>query len=123
MDAYFGAMCCVPFLVTVNLLTLTSARFYNNRVRSTSPSFSEVGFPYSVCGCILEWQSVAYHFWVTVTLTLTSDLIFRMIMSGAYLLHDLRQESKIKCVGVSRNGDVSRTIFESLTLLTVTLWL
>ena len=26
-------------------------------------------------------------FWVTVTLTLTSDLVFRIIMSGAYLLY------------------------------------
>ena len=29
---------------------------------------------------------MAYHFWVTVTLTLTSDLLFRIIMSRAYLI-------------------------------------
>ena len=43
--------------------------------------FFEVGIPNFMCGCILGWPSVAYHFWVTVTLT--SDLIFR-IMYGAF---------------------------------------
>ena len=60
------------------------------RVRSISPIFFEVGIPNLVCGYILGWGSVAYHFWVTVTLTLTSDLDFRIIVSGAYLLYDLR---------------------------------
>ena len=32
-----------------------------------------------------------YHFLVTVTLT--SDLVLRIIVSGAYLLYSLRQES------------------------------
>ena len=54
------------------------------RVRSISPIFFEVGIPNLVCGCILGWRSVAYHFWVTVTLT--SDLDFRIIVSGAYLI-------------------------------------
>ena len=36
-----------------------------------------------VCGCILEWWSVKYHFWVTVTLT--SDLVSRIIVSRAYI--------------------------------------
>ena len=53
-------------------------------------TFFEVGIPNLVCGCILGWQSVAYHFQVTVTLILTSDLVFRIIMSGAYLLYSLR---------------------------------
>ena len=44
------------------------------RVRCISPIFFEVGFPNLMCGCILGWQSVAYHFRVTVTLT--SDLVF-----------------------------------------------
>ena len=39
------------------------------RVRSISPIFFEVGIPNLVCGCILGWRSVAYHFRVTVTLT------------------------------------------------------
>ena len=46
------------------------------RVRFISPLFFEVGIPNLVCGYILEWQSVAYHFHVTVTLNLTSDLVF-----------------------------------------------
>ena len=58
------------------------------RVRSISPIFFEKGIPNLVCGYILGWQSVAYHFQVTVTLT--SDLVFRIIVSGAYLLYYLR---------------------------------
>ena len=58
------------------------------RVRCISPIFFEGGIPNLVCGCILGWRSVAYHFWVTVTLT--SDLVFRIIVSGAYLLYYLR---------------------------------
>ena len=60
------------------------------RVRSISPIFFEVGIPNLVCGYVLGWRSVAYHFRVTVTLTLTSDLVFRIIVSGAYLLYYLR---------------------------------
>ena len=55
-----------------------------------------------------------YHFRVTVTLTLTSDLVFRIIVSGAYLLYYLRQISQIWRVDASRNDEVSRTIIESL---------
>ena len=57
-------------------------------VRCISPIFFEVGIPNLMCGCILGWQSVAYHFWVTVTMT--SDLVFTIIVSGAYLLYYLR---------------------------------
>ena len=57
-------------------------------VRCISPIFFEVGIPNLGCGYILGWQSVAYHFQVTVTLT--SDLVFNMIVSGAYLLYYLR---------------------------------
>ena len=60
------------------------------RVRCISPIIFEVRIPNLMCGCILGWRSVAYHFWVTVTLTLTSDLVFRIIVSGAYLLYYLR---------------------------------
>ena len=65
------------------------------RVRSISPIFFELGIPNLVCGYILGWRSVAYHFRVTVTLTLTSDLVFIIIMSGAYLLYYLSKESQI----------------------------
>ena len=37
----------------------------------------EVGIPILVCGYILGWQSVVDHFCVTVTLNLTSDLVFK----------------------------------------------
>ena len=60
------------------------------RVRSISPIFFEVGIPNLVCGYIFGWRSVAYHFRVTATLTLTSDLVFRIIVSGAYILYSLR---------------------------------
>ena len=69
-------------------------------VRCISPIFFEVGIPNLVCGCILGLRSVTYHFRDTVTLTLTSDLVFIVIkrlsvrpsrfVSGAYLLHSLR---------------------------------
>ena len=69
------------------------------RVRCLSPIFFQVGIPNLVCRCIFGWQSVAYHFRVTVTSTLTSDLVFIVItmsvcpsrfVSGAYLLCSLR---------------------------------
>ena len=58
------------------------------RVRCISPRFFEVEIPNLMCGYIMGWWSVAYHFRVTVTLT--SDLVVRIIMSGAYLLYYLR---------------------------------
>ena len=42
-----------------------------------SPILYEVGITDLICGFILGWQSGAYHFLVTLTLTLTVDLIFR----------------------------------------------
>ena len=82
------------------------------RVRSISPIFFELGIPNLVCGYILGWRSVAYHFRVTVTLT--SDLVFIIIMSGAYLLYYLSKESQIQCVDASWDEEVSRTIIRSL---------
>ena len=64
-----------------------SVRPSHFRVRYISPIFFEVGIPNLVCGYILGWRSVAYHFRVTVTLT--SDLVFIIIVSGAYLLYYL----------------------------------
>ena len=57
-------------------------------VRSISPIFFEVGIPNLVSGYILGWRSVAYYFRVTVTLT--SDLVFRIFVSGADLLYYCR---------------------------------
>ena len=50
----------------------------------------EMGIPNLLCGCILGWWSVVYHLRVTVTLNLTFDLVFRIIISGAYLFYHLR---------------------------------
>ena len=63
---------------------LSVSLFFPLRVRFISPIFLEVGFPNLVCGCILGWWSVAYKFQITVTLT--SDPVFRIIVSGAYLI-------------------------------------
>ena len=75
---------------TVRLSVRPSVRPFRFLVRSISPIFFEVGIPNLVCGYILGWRSVAYHFRVTVPLILTSDLVFRIIVSGAYLLYYLR---------------------------------
>ena len=53
-----------------------------------------------------------FHFRVTVTLT--SDLVFRKIVSIAYLLYYLRYESQIWCVDACWDVEVSGTIFGSL---------
>ena len=55
-------------------------------IRCVSPIYLEVGIPDLVCEYILELGSVAYHFQVTVALTLSSDLVFRIIVTGAYLI-------------------------------------
>ena len=51
---------------------------------------------------------------VTVTLTLTSDLVLRSIVFGAYFLYYLRQESQIWWVDASLDDGVPRTIIRSL---------
>ena len=87
------AMCFVLFLEKISVIHYFYApkelwEAYSNRtvrpsvplrVRCISPIFFEVGIPNLVCGCILGWRSVVYHFRVTVTLTLTSDLVFIVI--------------------------------------------
>ena len=55
------------------------------RVRCISPIFFEVGIPNLKCGCILGWRSVEYHFQVTLTMTLTSDLVFIVITMSVRL--------------------------------------
>ena len=67
----------------------------------------ELGIPNLVCGCILGWQSVMYQF-------CDLDLISTIIMSGAYLIYYLREESQICCMDTSLDDDVSHTIFRSL---------
>ena len=62
----------------------------------------------------MGWPSVTYHFQVPVTLTLTSDLVFRIIVFGAYLLNYLRKESQIWFGDVSLDDKVFHTIIGSL---------
>ena len=58
---------------------------YNNYcVQSISLILFEIGIPNLVWWCILGWLSVMYNLWVTVTLTL--DQVFGIIISGAHLL-------------------------------------
>ena len=62
--------------------------FKNFCVQDISLIFFEVGIPNLVCIYILQWQSITYHFRVTVPFA--SDLVLRIIVSGAYLLYYLR---------------------------------
>ena len=60
---------------------------------SFRPGSCPEGIQNLVSGYILGWRSVTYHFWVTVTLT--SDLIYRIrIGSSVYLLHSLMSKFK-----------------------------
>ena len=94
-------------------MTLTSGLvFRKNNVQSISLILLEVRIPNLVGGCNLGWWSDMFHFWVT--LTLTSDLVCRIIVSRAYLLNYLRWESKICCMDTSLDAVVSHTIFRSL---------
>ena len=65
-------------------------------------------------GVWMQLLMVECHLYFLVTLTLTSDLICRIIMSKTYLLYYLRWESKICCMDTSLDADVSHTIFRSL---------
>ena len=68
--------------------------------------FFELGIPNLVCGFILGQQSVMYQF---------CDLdISRIILSGAYLVYYLREESQICCMDTSLDVNVSHTICRSL---------
>ena len=62
--------------------------FSNNCVRSISLILFEKGIQNLVYECILGWLSVLYH--LRVTMTLTSDLVLIIIVSGAYLFYYLR---------------------------------
>ena len=67
----------------------------------------ELGIPNLVCGCTLGRQSVMNQF-------CDLDLISAIILSGAYLIYYLREESQICCMDTSLDVDVSHTIFRSL---------
>ena len=90
----------IPFQVTVTLTSDLVFRIFG--VQSISLIFFEVGIPNLVCIPILGWWSLTYYFLATVTLT--SDLVLIIIVSGAYLLFYLRRESQIWCVNASWDG-------------------
>ena len=72
--------------VTVTL-NLTSDLVSRNCIESGAYLLYSLRIPNLVCKCILGWWGVTCHFWVTVTLT--SDLVLRIIVSVAYLLYSL----------------------------------
>ena len=87
------AECRVPFSGHCDLDLDLCLSFYSNHnvrpsvsqsvlipVQCISPIFFEVGIPNLMCRYMMGWWSVAYHFQVTVTVTLTSDLVFRKIV-------------------------------------------
>ena len=78
----------VTVTLTSDLVFIVITMSVSLRVQCISPIFFEIGIPNLMCGCILGWRSVAYHFRVTVPLT--SDLVLRIIVSRAYLLYYLR---------------------------------
>ena len=66
------------------------------------------------CGYIFDWRGVKYHFRFTVTLAV--DLVSKLNMSRAYILHKTRKDSNIRYVAQSCDGGVSHTTFGSLCI-------
>ena len=101
--------CCIPSLghCDLDLVSYIGVNFSAYLLYSLRQEFRNL-----VCGCILEWRCVTYHFRVAVALT--SDLVFRLIMSGAYLLYFLSKESQIRCVDAFWDNGDSSTILLSL---------
>ena len=64
----------------------TVLKFYYPQARSRSLILLKVGLPNLEWGCNLDLQSVTFHLGVNVSLTLTSCLISRVIVSWAYFL-------------------------------------
>ena len=108
VHAYLDENCNVPFLGYCDLHLWPSLKNWH-WAWCISPIFFEVGITHLVCESIFGWWYVMYQLWVTVTLT--SELVFRIIMSGAYLLYYLRYESQIWCLGAYLYGGVSCTIY------------
>ena len=72
-----------------NLVTVTLNLTFDlvSRNWCISAILFEIRSPNLVCKCIMGCLSVTNHFWVTVTLT--SDLVLRIIASRAYFLYYL----------------------------------
>ena len=96
------------FVVTV---TLTSGFNYRKIVSRAFLILFEVGIPPLVFGPTLRSWSVTYCFQVTLT---TSGLSSSKIVSVAYLLYYLGQESQIVSVPTLTGPGVPYTVFGSL---------
>ena len=84
------AECSALFLCQYDLDLNRLPDFYNNLVRSISPKIFEVEIPdfgVWINLCVMECSVL---FWVTVALTLNSDLVSGIIVSRAYILYYLR---------------------------------
>ena len=57
-----------------------------------------------------------YHYWMTVTLTVTSDLVFRIIVSGAYLIFFEVGISNLVCGCILRLESVAYHNWVTVTL-------
>ena len=93
-------------------LTLISDLVLEYHVLSISPISFELGIPNLVCGCILEWQSVMFQFLGHCDL----DLASRIIVTGAYLVYYLREESHILCMDAFFDVHMSYTILDHCDL-------
>ena len=96
------------------VITLFVAPGVSHCVPSISPILFEVGIPDGMCGCFLGLWSVRYHFGVTVTLS--SGISSRIIMSGAYnpILFEVANPSLV-CGYILGSQNVTYC-FEDLTL-------
>ena len=71
----------------------------NNCVQNISLILFEMGMPYLVCGCILGWCSVMYHLPVTVTISLTFHLVFRIVIFWSISLFEVGIPNLVcKCI-------------------------
>ena len=62
----------------------------------------------------LEMMECHIPFWVTVTMT--SDLVLRIIVLAAYLLYSLRKEIQIWCIYILGLGSVTYHFRVTVTL-------
>ena len=67
----------------------------SHRVCSKSAISFEVELLNLVFGCIMGSMGIVYYFWVAVTLTLTSELSYRIIVSGASLMYCIISDRKV----------------------------
>ena len=63
---------------------------------------------------LIHLGMTGYNISFKVNVTLTSDLVLRIIVSRACLLYSLSEEFQIWCVDASCDSGVSCTIFGSL---------